>query len=159
MTIILSYRCFISRFLTLRLLKFCFILKTALLLEHVWVLFWELFDPYSGENGTKTLRQLHAEEEDEERFQADLKKAVRQSLGKMFAITSFSIYIWHCSCVSLDFDACFMLLHHSYSGFVIWLSFRLAEVYQPIKYLIINSLHSINLLKSSSLFERNVGAI
>ncbi|KAF8378375.1 hypothetical protein HHK36_029714 [Tetracentron sinense] len=36
--------------------------------------------PYLGENGTKTLRQLHAEEDDEERFQADLKKAVRQSL-------------------------------------------------------------------------------
>lgn len=31
-------------------------------------------------NGTKTLRQLHAEEDDEERFQAELKKAVRQSL-------------------------------------------------------------------------------
>ncbi|XVE57026.1 hypothetical protein DITRI_Ditri04bG0058500 [Diplodiscus trichospermus] len=34
----------------------------------------------SGEGGTKTLRQLQAEEDDEERFQADLKKAVRQSL-------------------------------------------------------------------------------
>ncbi|XP_022727644.1 uncharacterized protein LOC111283379 isoform X3 [Durio zibethinus] len=34
----------------------------------------------SGEEGTKTLRQLQAEEDDEERFQADLKKAVRQSL-------------------------------------------------------------------------------
>ncbi|KAE8730721.1 hypothetical protein F3Y22_tig00002889pilonHSYRG00003 [Hibiscus syriacus] len=33
-----------------------------------------------GEGGTKTLRQLQAEEDDEERFQADLKKAVRQSL-------------------------------------------------------------------------------
>ncbi|KAL4181493.1 hypothetical protein AMTRI_Chr12g237590 [Amborella trichopoda] len=32
------------------------------------------------ENGIKTLRQLHAEEDDEERFQADLQKAVRQSL-------------------------------------------------------------------------------
>ncbi|CAN8254919.1 unnamed protein product [Cochlearia groenlandica] len=30
--------------------------------------------------GTKTLRQLQAEEDDEERYQADLKKAVRQSL-------------------------------------------------------------------------------
>ncbi|KVH99999.1 UDP-glucuronosyl/UDP-glucosyltransferase [Cynara cardunculus var. scolymus] len=36
---------------------------------------------YSGENGTKTLRQLQAEEDDEERFQADLLKAVCQSLG------------------------------------------------------------------------------
>ncbi|KAK1363366.1 Inactive ubiquitin carboxyl-terminal hydrolase 54 [Heracleum sosnowskyi] len=32
-------------------------------------------------NGTKTLRQMRAEEGDEERFQADLKKAVCQSLG------------------------------------------------------------------------------
>ncbi|XP_022738696.1 uncharacterized protein LOC111291303 isoform X2 [Durio zibethinus] len=36
--------------------------------------------PISGEGGTKTLRQLQSEEDDEERFQADLKKAVRQSL-------------------------------------------------------------------------------
>ncbi|XP_039011844.1 uncharacterized protein LOC120140920 [Hibiscus syriacus] len=33
-----------------------------------------------GDRGTKTLRQLQAEEDDEERFQADLKKAVHQSL-------------------------------------------------------------------------------
>lgn len=33
-----------------------------------------------GDNGGKTLRQLQAEEDDEERFQADLKKAVLQSL-------------------------------------------------------------------------------
>lgn len=32
------------------------------------------------DNGAKTLRQLHVEEVDEERFQADLKKAVLQSL-------------------------------------------------------------------------------
>lgn len=36
--------------------------------------------PFLEESGTKTLRQLQAEEDDEERFQADLKKAVRQSL-------------------------------------------------------------------------------
>uniref|UniRef100_A0A1D1YV94 Inactive ubiquitin carboxyl-terminal hydrolase 54 n=1 Tax=Anthurium amnicola TaxID=1678845 RepID=A0A1D1YV94_9ARAE len=35
---------------------------------------------HDADSGTKTLRQLHAEEDDEERFQADLKKAVRQSL-------------------------------------------------------------------------------
>ncbi|XP_057857330.2 uncharacterized protein LOC131066556 isoform X1 [Cryptomeria japonica] len=34
----------------------------------------------SGENNSKTLRQLHAEEDDEERFQAELEQAVRQSL-------------------------------------------------------------------------------
>uniref|UniRef100_A0A803L904 USP domain-containing protein n=1 Tax=Chenopodium quinoa TaxID=63459 RepID=A0A803L904_CHEQI len=33
------------------------------------------------DGGSKTLRQLQAEEDEEERFQADLKKAVRQSLG------------------------------------------------------------------------------
>lgn len=33
-----------------------------------------------GDGGSKTLRQLQAEEDEEERFQADLKKAVRQSL-------------------------------------------------------------------------------
>ncbi|XP_010272205.1 PREDICTED: uncharacterized protein LOC104608045 isoform X2 [Nelumbo nucifera] len=37
-------------------------------------------DSYPGDNATKTLRQLHAEEDDEERFQADLQKAVLQSL-------------------------------------------------------------------------------
>lgn len=36
--------------------------------------------PLLEESGAKTLRQLQAEEDDEERFQADLKKAVRQSL-------------------------------------------------------------------------------
>lgn len=34
----------------------------------------------SGENSSKTLRQLHAEEDDEERFQADIQQAVLQSL-------------------------------------------------------------------------------
>ncbi|KAK2999837.1 hypothetical protein RJ639_022666 [Escallonia herrerae] len=42
-------------------------------------------DPHLGDNGTKTLRQLHSEEDDEERFQADLKKAVRQSLDTYHA--------------------------------------------------------------------------
>ncbi|KAK9995942.1 hypothetical protein SO802_020628 [Lithocarpus litseifolius] len=36
--------------------------------------------PLLLENGTKTLRQLHVEDEEEERFQADLQKAVRQSI-------------------------------------------------------------------------------
>ncbi|KAL5976677.1 hypothetical protein ACLOJK_021010 [Asimina triloba] len=40
----------------------------------------ETFQGDNRDNGMKTLRQLHAEEEDEERFQADLQKAVRQSL-------------------------------------------------------------------------------
>ncbi|XP_010503407.1 PREDICTED: uncharacterized protein LOC104780601 isoform X2 [Camelina sativa] len=34
----------------------------------------------NGDAGTKTLRQLQAEDDEEERFQADLKRAVRQSL-------------------------------------------------------------------------------
>ncbi|KAK9669309.1 hypothetical protein RND81_13G122700 [Saponaria officinalis] len=35
-----------------------------------------------GDGGSKTLRQLQAEEDEEERFQADLKKAVMQSLAE-----------------------------------------------------------------------------
>lgn len=46
--------------------------------------------PVSGEGGTKTLRQLQAEEDDEERFQSDLKKAVRQSLGNVLTAFTFS---------------------------------------------------------------------
>lgn len=46
---------------------------------------------YLGENGTKTLRQLQAEEDDEERFQADLKKAVRQSLDTFHARKNFPL--------------------------------------------------------------------
>ncbi|XP_031105808.1 uncharacterized protein LOC116010511 [Ipomoea triloba] len=40
---------------------------------------------HAGESGPKTLRQLHVEDDDEERFQADLKKAVRQSLDTFHA--------------------------------------------------------------------------
>ncbi|KAF5730114.1 hypothetical protein HS088_TW20G00484 [Tripterygium wilfordii] len=40
----------------------------------------DVVTPGLGDNGTKTLRQLQAEEDDEERFQADLQQAVRQSL-------------------------------------------------------------------------------
>lgn len=47
-----------------------------------WFVYVKPINPCTGDNGTKTLRQLQAEEDDEERFQADLKKAVRQSLGK-----------------------------------------------------------------------------
>ncbi|GFZ07764.1 ubiquitin carboxyl-terminal hydrolase-related protein [Actinidia rufa] len=43
------------------------------------------------ENGTKTLRQLQAEDDDEERFQADLKKAVRQSLDTFHAHQKFPL--------------------------------------------------------------------
>ncbi|RWW62822.1 hypothetical protein BHE74_00030028, partial [Ensete ventricosum] len=35
---------------------------------------------WPGDNEVKTLRQLHNEEDDEQRFQEDLKKAVRESL-------------------------------------------------------------------------------
>ncbi|XVE54864.1 hypothetical protein DITRI_Ditri03aG0116900 [Diplodiscus trichospermus] len=47
--------------------------------------------PISGEGGMKTLRQLQAEEEDEERFQADLKKAVCQSLDTYQAQQKFPL--------------------------------------------------------------------
>ncbi|KAK4735325.1 hypothetical protein R3W88_009586 [Solanum pinnatisectum] len=39
----------------------------------------------SVDSGTKTLRQLHVEDDDEERFQADVHKAVRQSLDMCHA--------------------------------------------------------------------------
>lgn len=42
------------------------------------------------DNGAKTLRQLQEEDDDEERFQADLKKAVDQSLG----ICHFNCYLF-----------------------------------------------------------------
>lgn len=35
-------------------------------------------------NGAKGMKELQVEDEDEERFQADLKMAVRQSLGIIF---------------------------------------------------------------------------
>ncbi|XP_077210144.1 uncharacterized protein LOC143845642 [Tasmannia lanceolata] len=48
-------------------------------------------DPHMRENGTKTLRQLHEEEDDDKRFQADLKKAVRQSLDAFQAQQNLSV--------------------------------------------------------------------
>lgn len=52
--------------------------------------------PLSGDVGSKTLRQLQAEEDDEERFQADLKQAVRQSLGKLYILFSELCFIYIC---------------------------------------------------------------
>lgn len=46
-----------------------------------WFVCVKIVNPTIGDNGTRALRQLQAED-DEERFQADLKQAVRQSLGK-----------------------------------------------------------------------------
>lgn len=46
------------------------------------------------DKGGKTLRQLSAEEDDEERFQADLKKAVRESLG----VSSLSLSLADVGC-------------------------------------------------------------
>lgn len=37
-----------------------------------------------GDNGSKTLKELQVDDEEEERFQADLKIAVRQSLGIIY---------------------------------------------------------------------------
>lgn len=39
-----------------------------------------------GDNGSKTLKELQVEHDEEERFQADLKKAVRQSLGMILVL-------------------------------------------------------------------------
>lgn len=46
-----------------------------------WFVCVKIVNPTIEDNGTRALRQLQAED-DEERFQADLKQAVRQSLGK-----------------------------------------------------------------------------
>ncbi|KAG5618238.1 hypothetical protein H5410_018062 [Solanum commersonii] len=45
----------------------------------------KLWNSVPADSGTKTLRQLHVEDDDEERFQADLQKAVRQSLDMFHA--------------------------------------------------------------------------
>ncbi|GFP80104.1 inactive ubiquitin carboxyl-terminal hydrolase 54 [Phtheirospermum japonicum] len=69
--------------------------------------------PGDGDNGGKTLRQLQAEEDDEERFQADLKKAVLQSLdtfhsrGKLHLTSNSTVPLKELpetsdSCVSRD---------------------------------------------------------
>lgn len=44
---------------------------------------WKIVGPLPVDNGTKTLRQLQVEDEEEERFQAELQKAYSQSLGKI----------------------------------------------------------------------------
>lgn len=51
-----------------------------------------IFHPGDVDVGTKTLRQLQAEEDEEEKFQADLKKAVRQSLGSFPTIPAYLLY-------------------------------------------------------------------
>lgn len=53
-----------------------------------------MVNPYLGKNVTNTLRQVHSEAEDDERFQADLMKAVQQSLGKTQLLLHASTYIY-----------------------------------------------------------------
>jgi hypothetical protein len=48
----------------------------------------------NGDAGPKTLRQLQAEDDEEERFQADLKRAKLQSLGR------FSTILVYISCLT-----------------------------------------------------------
>ena len=49
--------------------------------------------PNLGDGATKTLRHLHIKDDDEERFQTELERAVRQSLGKFHLIFCFlSLY-------------------------------------------------------------------
>jgi hypothetical protein len=52
----------------------------------------------NGDVGTKTLRQLQAEDDDEERFQADMQRAVLQSLGSF----STSLFIYLISCLTVN---------------------------------------------------------
>lgn len=53
-----------------------------------------IFHPGDEDVGTKTLRQLQAEEDEEEKFQADLKKAVRQSLGSFSTVPAYLLYLF-----------------------------------------------------------------
>ncbi|XP_050220988.1 uncharacterized protein LOC126671275 [Mercurialis annua] len=55
-----------------------------------------------GDSGTKTLRQLQAEEDDEERFQADLKMAVRQSLDTFQARQKLPSNLRNLQCTSME---------------------------------------------------------
>lgn len=41
-------------------------------------------------NGSKAMRELQVEDAEEERFQADLKMAVRQSLGIIFSFPAYA---------------------------------------------------------------------
>lgn len=49
------------------------------------ILLFKSVKSVSGDSDGKSSRQVQAEDDDEKRFQADMKKAVLQSLGKISA--------------------------------------------------------------------------
>lgn len=53
------------------------------------------------DKGHKTLRERQADEDDEERFQADLKKAVSQSIG-IFLCTFYCYLLYICASTVSD---------------------------------------------------------
>jgi hypothetical protein len=57
------------------------------------------FSHVAADNGVKSLRQIHDEKEDEERFQLDLKRAVQQSLGNFVQSTwCHGLYMFKIKC-------------------------------------------------------------
>lgn len=54
------------------------------------------------------MKELQVEDEEEERFQADLKMAVRQSLGIIF--TSLYIHMWTGCCYHIPLRCVFLFL-------------------------------------------------
>jgi hypothetical protein len=61
----------------------------------LYVLNSNFFPHVAADNGAKSLRQIHDEKEDEERFQEDLKRAVQQSLGMILfrGLGSMVVYV------------------------------------------------------------------
>lgn len=56
-----------------------------------------------GDIGLKTLKELQVEHDEEERFQADIKTAVRQSLGIIFILSKYVVLLLlvsACSCMT-----------------------------------------------------------
>jgi hypothetical protein len=58
-----------------------------------------------GEHESKTLRQLQAEQDDEDRFQADLERALQQSLGREYALYPRTSGIFFCGKLMLVWDS------------------------------------------------------
>jgi hypothetical protein len=57
-----------------------------------------------GEHESKTLRQLQAEQDDEDRFQADLERALQQSLGREYALYPRTSGFFLCGKLMLVWD-------------------------------------------------------
>lgn len=72
-----------------------------------------MFGPFLGDHEEKSLPQIHVDEEDDKRFQADLKRAVQQSLGMYvvsvtFALVAFKKANWTIAISLIDKSSWFM---------------------------------------------------